>query len=113
MAFVPASYWDVAVQHTKDGRLSNPSSTALDGARIASGKDFSDDGQLTAKAEKGGRAHASIQIGDGWPVYCAAGVGLFGGDEALTERSRAFPAGAVHHFHAPARSLLQAASVFT
>ncbi|AZR02723.1 type I DNA topoisomerase [Trueperella pyogenes] len=54
MAFVPASYWDVAVQHTKDGQAFESKLYALDGARIASGKDFSDDGQLTAKAEKAG-----------------------------------------------------------
>ncbi|MBC9822434.1 type I DNA topoisomerase [Terrabacter sp. MAHUQ-38] len=55
MAFVRASYWDVEGDFTPDGagqqftaRLSS-----VDGARVASGRDFGDDGRLTTQAGKG------------------------------------------------------------
>ncbi|MDP9806236.1 DNA topoisomerase-1 [Trueperella bonasi] len=54
MAFVPASYWDVAVQHAKDGEEFESKLYSLDDARIASGKDFDDDGELKAKPQRDG-----------------------------------------------------------
>lgn len=54
MAFVAASYWDVAVDHAKDGEAFESKLHSLDDARIASGKDFNDDGELKPKPQKDG-----------------------------------------------------------
>ncbi|MFP7696429.1 type I DNA topoisomerase [Trueperella sp. LYQ143] len=50
IAFRPASYWDVTVTHDAAGESFVSKLVALDGRRIATGKDFDDDGQLSAKA---------------------------------------------------------------
>ncbi|GAA3282977.1 type I DNA topoisomerase [Nesterenkonia halobia] len=55
MAFVPASYWDLSGTFTTDAAESFTAKlTAVDGARIASGSDFDDRGQLksTRKASE-------------------------------------------------------------
>lgn len=56
MAFVAANYWDVSA--TLAGGEENQEFSAaaikLDGQRLARGRDFTDDGQLSAKAEKAG-----------------------------------------------------------
>jgi DNA topoisomerase I len=51
MAFVRASYWDVEGDFTPDGAGSqfNARLSAVDGARVASGRDFADDGSLKGK----------------------------------------------------------------
>ena len=54
MAFVPASYWDVAVRHAKDGEEFESKLHSLDDARIATGKDFTDDGDLKPKQQRDG-----------------------------------------------------------
>ncbi|USR79305.1 type I DNA topoisomerase [Arcanobacterium pinnipediorum] len=54
MAFVPAGYWDVSVDLTKNAETFTAKLLEIDGARIAVGKDFDDDGQLTAKSAKEG-----------------------------------------------------------
>ncbi|QOQ38007.1 type I DNA topoisomerase [Trueperella pecoris] len=54
MAFVPASYWDVSVHHVKGEEGFDSKLYSLDGARIASGKDYGDDGELTPKSVKAG-----------------------------------------------------------
>lgn len=61
MKFVPASYWDVTVSHDKGGQPFESKLYAVDGVRIASGKDFGDDGRLTAKSEKAGVATLSAE----------------------------------------------------
>ncbi|WP_370325417.1 type I DNA topoisomerase [Euzebya sp.] len=49
MAFVPASYWDLSAELVKEGGSAFESSmTALDGARLASGRDFDQQGRLTS-----------------------------------------------------------------
>lgn len=55
MAFVRASYWDVEGDFTPDGAGQQFSArlSAVDGARVASGRDFGDDGRLTSQAGKG------------------------------------------------------------
>ena len=58
MAFVPASYWDLSGTFATDGSESfSAKLTALDGARIASGSDFDDRGQL-----KSTRAASEVTI---------------------------------------------------
>ncbi|VEI13147.1 type I DNA topoisomerase [Trueperella bialowiezensis] len=54
MAFVPASYWDVTVRHAKASESFESKLHSLDGARIASGKDFNDDGELKPKPVRDG-----------------------------------------------------------
>ena len=51
MAFVRASYWDVEGEFTPDGAAQQFTArlTSVDGARVASGRDFADDGRLTGK----------------------------------------------------------------
>ena len=54
MAFKAASYWDVSVTHAKATEEFDSKLISLDSARIATGKDFSDDGVLKAKSAKEG-----------------------------------------------------------
>ncbi|QRV02078.1 type I DNA topoisomerase [Arcanobacterium phocisimile] len=54
MAFVPAGYWDVAVEMAKDSESFTAKLLDVDGARVAVGKDFDDDGQLKPKSAKEG-----------------------------------------------------------
>ena len=54
MAFVAAHYWDVTAQLAKGSEEFTARLTAVDGTRVATGKDFSDSGELTAKASKEG-----------------------------------------------------------
>lgn len=54
MAFVAASYADVSVKASKQGEEFAAKLSLLDGARIATGKDFDDDGKLASKAGKDG-----------------------------------------------------------
>nr|WP_239539037.1 type I DNA topoisomerase [Arcanobacterium pluranimalium] len=54
MAFKPANYWDVTVALVKDGEEFEAKLTSIDGARIATGKDFDDHGELTKKAATAG-----------------------------------------------------------
>jgi DNA topoisomerase-1 len=51
MAFVRSSYWDVEGDFTPDGSTSQFGArlSAVDGARVASGRDFADDGTLRSK----------------------------------------------------------------
>jgi DNA topoisomerase-1 len=51
MAFVRASYWDVEGDFTPDGTSNQFGArlSAVDGARVATGRDFADDGSLKAK----------------------------------------------------------------
>ena len=51
MAFVRASYWDVEGDFTPDGAANQFGArlSAVDGARVATGRDFADDGTLKAK----------------------------------------------------------------
>lgn len=46
MAFVPASYWDVTFTHQASGQEFTSKLFALDGAKLATGKDFDDAGKL-------------------------------------------------------------------
>ncbi|MDY6143422.1 MAG: type I DNA topoisomerase [Arcanobacterium sp.] len=57
MAFVSASYWDVQVKLSKNGEEFSAKLLSLDTRRIATGKDFTDHGDLTQKATK-----ESVQI---------------------------------------------------
>ncbi|WP_223147555.1 type I DNA topoisomerase [Georgenia wutianyii] len=64
MAFRSASYWDVKGTFTggdaddADGRRSfDARLVTLDGAKVATGRDFGDDGQLTAAARKAQAVH--------------------------------------------------------
>lgn len=54
MAFVPASYWDVTAALAKENEEFEAKLSLIDGARVASGKDFDDAGQLVAKSAKAG-----------------------------------------------------------
>ncbi|MFC5370899.1 type I DNA topoisomerase [Arcanobacterium bovis] len=54
MAFKPANYWDVTVSLVKEGEDFEAKLTSIDGARIATGKDFGDNGTLTEKATSAG-----------------------------------------------------------
>ncbi|GAA6527500.1 type I DNA topoisomerase [Intrasporangium sp. DVR] len=51
MAFVRASYWDVEGDFTPDGAAQQFSArlSAVDGSRVATGRDFADDGRLTGR----------------------------------------------------------------
>ena len=51
MAFVRASYWDVEGDFTPDGATQQFTArlSAVDGARVATGRDFADDGRLTGR----------------------------------------------------------------
>jgi len=55
MAFVSASYWDVDAEFSLTERPSEPrfeaSLVEVDGVRVASGRDFAENGQLEAKGE--------------------------------------------------------------
>lgn len=54
MAFIPAAYWDIEVTH-RQGNVEFPSKLfALDGKRIATGKDFDDAGALKTKPRQDG-----------------------------------------------------------
>ncbi len=50
MAFRAVSYWDVTGEFAKDSEEFQAKLVKLDGARIATGKDFTDQGELTAKS---------------------------------------------------------------
>ncbi|MGO1637748.1 type I DNA topoisomerase [Ancrocorticia populi] len=54
MAFVAASYWDVTALMVKASETFSAKLVGLDGARIATGRDFDDKGQLKTKAVKAG-----------------------------------------------------------
>ncbi len=54
MAFVPASYWDVTVTLAKGSDDFTAKLVSVDDARIATGKDFDDAGQLKSKPVKDG-----------------------------------------------------------
>lgn len=54
MAFVPASYWDVAVTIGKGGEEFTAKLLSVDESRIATGKDFADDGELKTKPAQDG-----------------------------------------------------------
>jgi len=51
MAFVKASYWDVEGDFTPDGAPQQFTAklSAVDGSRVATGRDFADDGRLTGR----------------------------------------------------------------
>ncbi len=51
MAFVKASYWDVEGDFTPDGAAQQFTArlTGVDGSRVATGRDFADDGRLTGR----------------------------------------------------------------
>ncbi len=55
MAFVKASYWDVEGDFTPDGTAQQFTArlSAVDGARVATGRDFADDGRLVPQTGKG------------------------------------------------------------
>ena len=61
MAFVSASYWDVTaeVSPTSSDELFVARLTGVDGQRVASGRDFADDGRLTGHAVHLDHARAS------------------------------------------------------
>ncbi|QJC22524.1 type I DNA topoisomerase [Arcanobacterium buesumense] len=50
MAFVPAGYWDVSVELEKGSESFTAKLLDVDGARVAVGKDFNDDGSLKPKS---------------------------------------------------------------
>ena len=54
MAFCKASYWDVTARLSRAGQAFDAKLTAIDSARVATGKDFDDAGALTPKAAKDG-----------------------------------------------------------
>lgn len=54
MAFVPAGYWDVTATFTAAKGEFEAKLQSVDEARIATGKDFGDDGALTPRATKAG-----------------------------------------------------------
>src|SRR5699024_11025066 len=52
MAFVPASYWDLTADFVTDDEESFTAKlSAVDNIRVATGRDFDDEGQLKSKAE--------------------------------------------------------------
>jgi DNA topoisomerase-1 len=55
MAFVKASYWDVEGDFTPDGAAQQFTArlSSVDGARVATGRDFGDDGRLASQAGRG------------------------------------------------------------
>lgn len=54
MAFVPAGYWDITGTFDKNGDAFTAKLTALDGSRVAQGRDFTDRGEMTPKARRDG-----------------------------------------------------------
>lgn len=54
MAFTAAHYWDITARFGKDGQEFDAKLVLVDGARVATGKDFDDTGVLTPKALKEG-----------------------------------------------------------
>ncbi len=54
MAFIAASYWDVTALMNKASEEFSAKLVGLDGARIASGRDYNDKGELKPKALKDG-----------------------------------------------------------
>ena len=64
MGFVPVTYWDVTARVTAADRAANGAETtfttklsALDDSRVASGRDFGDDGALKPASAKAGVVH--------------------------------------------------------
>src|SRR5690625_1300310 len=52
IAFVPASYWDITANFVTDAEESFAAKlSAIDDARVATGRDFNDDGQLKPKPD--------------------------------------------------------------
>jgi DNA topoisomerase-1 len=58
MTFVPAGYWDLEGTFAKDGQVFTATLVALDGKRLATGKDFGSDGTLGRDVVNLDEAHA-------------------------------------------------------
>src|SRR4051794_3916099 len=57
IAFRSASYWDVEAELERAGQAFPARLSAVDGTRVATGRDFGSDGRLTARAQQQGVAH--------------------------------------------------------
>ena len=106
MAFRSASYWDVDADLTPDGEanLFTARLTGVDGRKVATGRDFADDGTLTnAKATQLDEPAAT-------GIAAALRTAEVTGHRGLGEAVHAAPERPVHHEHSPAGGLAQAAA---
>ncbi len=62
MAFQSANYWDVVATLAKGNEEFRAKLTSLDGAKVATGKDFADNGQLSDKALQDGVVVLSASV---------------------------------------------------
>ena len=96
MAFKAASYWDLTGQFGAESGSFKAKLAAVDGAKVASGRDFNDDGELTARNV--------VHLNEELAASLAAGLQdrrlpcPLGRHQAVHPPS----GGAVHHLHAAA-----------
>jgi DNA topoisomerase-1 len=103
MAFKAASYWDLTGQFGADAGSFKAKLASVDGAKVASGRDFNDDGVLTSKNV----AHLNEELA----TSLAAGLqnAEFRVRSVDTKPYTPPPGGALHHLHAAAGGGPQAA----
>ena len=101
LAFVPASWWDAKVASREKGNI-DAELWSLGAVRLASGRDFGEDGKLSTKREvrvlQADEAQALVKRLTGKPARCR------GRGKALHRPT----GGSLHHIHAPAGSQPQA-----
>ena len=107
MAFVRATYWDVEGDFTPDGASNQFTArlSAVDGDRVATGRDFADDGTLKSK----GVVHLDEQAANSIAAQVLDGPGPR--ERRPGEAVHPPPERPLHHQHAPAGGLAQAAAV--
>ena len=107
MAFVRSSYWDVEGDFTPDAASQQFTArlSSVDGVRVATGRDFADDGRLTGKGVVHLDEALATRIAAGLPA--AHGARHRRPGEALHPP----PVGAVHDLDPPAGGVAQAADV--
>ena len=96
MAFKSASYWDLTGQFGADSGSFKAKLAAVDGAKVATGRDFNDDGELTSRNV----AHLNEELA----TSLAAGTAGRRFPGPLCRHQAVHPPSGrpVHHLHAPA-----------
>ena len=103
MAFKAASYWDLTGQFGAGSGSFKAKLAAVDGAKVASGRDFNDDGVLTSRN--------AVHLNEELATSLAAGPAGRGLPRPLRRHQAVHPPSgrAVHHLHAAAGGRPQAA----
>ena len=104
IAFVTAGYWDIDAAHRHRARRSRPRSSAVDGTKVATGKDFGSDGRPKADVVVLDEAGAP----SAWPTASPT-ADVHASARSRRSRTAASPEGAVHDLHPPAGGRPQAA----